>query len=428
MSAALAFEGIRILEQTTAWAGPFCTKHLAFLGAEVIKVEAPLRPDSIRGNLTPVSEGIGIYPKGEPGERPWERTGPYHERYRNKLGLSLDLSSPEGREIFKELSRISDVVVCNYRATVMDNLGLGYSVLKELNPGIIMIQMPGFATSGPYKEYSSFGNTLEALTGSYFMTGYPDGEPLNSGLTWPDPVAGVLAVGCIAAALRHRQKTGEGMLIELSQMEIAARALGGFVMEYAMTGRIGQRMGNRDPVRAPQGCYRCKGDDQWLTISVGTDGEWNALCKALDEPKLAEDARFMTPMGRLKNHDELDRIIEGWTLTQDKVQAMRYLQETGVPAGAVMAYWEHFNDPHFKERGFFQEVHSPQVGAYPYQSVSGFRLSKTPGYNRLHAPTFGEHNRHLLQDTLGLTDEQMTELEQRRIISDRPLANPPRAI
>ncbi len=428
MSSPLPFEGIRVLEQTTAWAGPFCTKNLAFLGAEVIKIEAPLRPDSIRGNLTPTPEGIGIYPKGELGERPWERTGPYHERYRNKLHLSLDLTSPEGKDIFKDLSRISDVVVCNYRAAVMDNLGLGYSVLKEVNPRIIMIQMPGFATTGPYKDYSSFGNTLEALTGSYHMTGYPDSGPLNSGLTWPDPVAGVLAVGCIAAALRHRQVTGEGMLVELSQMELAARTLGGFLMDYAMNGRVGERIGNSHPVLAPHGCYRCKGDDQWLTISAGNDKEWQALCNIMGTPGLVSDSRFAEPTSRLKNQDDLNKIIEDWTVTQDKMQAMRCLQEAGIAAGAVMAHWEHFDDPHFKERGFFQEVSNPEIGTYPYQSPSGFRLSKTPGYNRSHAPRFGEHNRHLLQDTLGLTDEQMTELERKRIISDRPLANPPRAM
>lgn len=428
MSSPLPLRGIRVLELSVAWAAPFCGKNMAYLGAEVIKIEAPTRPDGHRGSINPVAGGFTIYPDGKPGERPWNRTAAFHERYRSKLDISLDLSTPEGKKVFKGLVALSDVVLVNYRAGVMDNLGLGYSVLKEVNPNIIMVLLPGFGLTGPYRDYSSYGSNLEALTGAMFLTGYADRDPYNSNLTWPDPMVGVMALGMICSAIRNRRASGKGMLIEFSQMEATVRTLASFLMDYQMNGRVAERMGNRHTTMAPHDCFRCKGEDQWLAIAVRSDEEWQALCRVMGKPELAKDPRYADCLSRLRNQDELGPMIEAWTSTQDKVEAMHALQRAGVAAGPVMPHHEHYEDPHYQARGFFQEITHPEAGTFPFQAVSGYRLSKTPGWNHRHAPLFGEHNRYLLHDVLGISDEKYAQLEDKQIISEVPLADGPRAL
>lgn len=420
MSAPLPLKGIRVLELSVAWAAPFCGKNLAYLGAEVVKVEAPYRPDGHRGSIFNPVAGLNIYPHGDPGERPWNRTAVFHERYRSKLGLSLDLQQREGKEVFRRLAEVSDVILVNYRAGVMDNLGLGYAALKELNPAIIMVLLPGFGLSGPYRDYSSYGSNLEALTGAMGLTGYPDRDPYNSNLTWPDPMVGVMALGMICAAIRRRKVSGEGMLIEFSQMEATVRTLGSFVLDYQMNGRIATRMGNRHPSYAPHGLFRCRGEDQWLALVVRSDAEWQALCEVMARPELARDPRFERCLSRIKHVDEVEQVVEAWTMTQDKTNAMHLLQAAGVPAGPFMPHYEHFADPQFKARGFFEDIPHPEAGTFPIQAVAGYRLSKTPGRNQRHAPLFGEHNRYLLHDVLGMSDAEIADLEQKEVISDVP--------
>lgn len=420
-------EGVRVLELSTAWAGPFCGLNLGFLGAEVIKVEGPTRPDDVRGAIQPSPGMTTVYPGGEPGERPWDRSGVFHERHRYKLGLSLDLTAAPGKEIFKRLVALSDVVLVNFRAGMMENLGLSFSALKAVNPGIIVVLMPGFGLSGPYQAYSSFGHNLEALTGAALLTGYPDRGPLSSNLYWPDPLVGILGVGAVVGALRHRSRTGEGMEIEFSQMEVAIRSLGGHLMDYAMNGRIAQSVGNRHPAMAPHGCYPCLGDDQWVALGVRDDDQWRALCGVMGQPELAGDPRFGEVLGRLRHVNELDSIVAAWTSTQDKMGAMHALQDAGVPAGAVLTHPEHFGDPHLHDRGFFTDIHHPVVGVYPFQAVNGFRLSKAPGGSPRPAPLFGQHNQYLLHDVLGLPEATLEDLQARQIISHQPLADAPRA-
>ena len=428
MSSPLPLSGVRVLELSVAWAGPNCGKNLAYLGAEVIKVEAPTRPDGHRGSIKPVVGGLTIYPHGEPGERPWNRTATFHERYRSKLDISVDVSTPEGKKVFTGLVALSDVVLVNFRAGVMDNLGLGYSVLKEVNPNIIMVVLPGFGLTGPYRDYSSYGRNLEALTGAMFLTGYADRDPLGSNLAWPDPLVGMMALGMICAAIRNRSASGKGMLIEFSQMEVIVRTLAGFLMDYQMNGRVAERMGNRHTTMAPHDCFRCKGEDQWLALAVRSDEEWQALCQVMGKPELAKDPRYADCLSRLRNQDELGPIIEAWTSTQDKIEAMHALQRAGVAAGPVMLHYEHYEDPQYQARGFFQEIIHPEVGAFPFQAVSGYQLSKTPGWNRRYAPLFGEHNRYVLHDVLGISDEEYSQMEDKQIISEIPLADSPRAL
>ncbi len=420
-------EGIRIIEVSVAWAGPVSGNILASLGAEVIKVEPPSRPDTSRGSISPLPGGAMMYPNGEPGERPWNRSGSFSERHRNKLSLTLDLTANKGKEMFKKLVVLSDVVLVNYRAGVMSNLGLDYPVLREANPQLIMLNMPGFGSSGPYKDYSAYGTTIEAVAGGSYLSGYPDKEPLVAGFTWPDPASGTLAAAAIMAGLRHRMRTGDGMLIEMSQMDVAIRALGGALMDYGMNGRVQERMGNRHSNMAPHGCYPCLGDDEWITIAIDDDEGWRAFCHAIGRAELAVDPRFCFLEQRLQNQDSLDEVVANWTRTQDKMDAMHLLQKAGAAAAAVMRPGEHFSDPHFQARGFFEEVYHPEAGTYPYRKPAPFNLSKTSTNTRRHAPLFGEHNSYLLRDLLDLTEEEVEEMKTEKIISDRPLADPPTA-
>jgi crotonobetainyl-CoA:carnitine CoA-transferase CaiB-like acyl-CoA transferase len=420
--------GLRVLELTVAWAGPFCGKLLAGYGAQVIKIEAPHRPDLHRGSLQPTPGGAGTYPQNDPGEHPWNRAGLFNERHRNKLGLSLDLAAPEGKAILEKLVALADVLLVNFRARMLDNLGLDYPVLQEINPQLILVLMPGFGVTGPYKDLSAFGTTIEAITGATELTGYPDDLPLMSGITWPDPVSGLLAAGAILAALRERGRTGHGRLIELSQMEVAVGFLGAPILDYAVNGRLQGRAGNRHNVMAPHGVYRCRGEDEWLALSIWTDAQWRALAGALGGPELASAPRFATRTARLRRRDELDARVEAWTREQDRDEAAERLRAAGVPAAPVRRHAELMADAHLAARRFFETVAHPETGSFPYQAMAGFRLERTPGHADRPAPMFGQHNDYVLRELLGLDAAEVADLAGRQVISDRPLTASPLAL
>jgi crotonobetainyl-CoA:carnitine CoA-transferase CaiB-like acyl-CoA transferase len=424
----LPLAGIRVLELTVAWAGPFCGKLLAGYGAQVIKIEAPHRPDLHRGSLNPMPGGSGTYPQNDPGEHPWNRSGLFNERHRNKLGLSLDLAAPEGKAIFEKLVALADILLVNFRARMLDNLGLDYSVLRAINPQLVLVLMPGFGNTGPYKDLSAFGMTIEAITGATELTGYPDGLPLMSGITWPDPVSGLLAAGAILAALRDRGRSGRGQLIELSQMEVAVGFLGAPILDYAVNGRLQGRAGNHHPGMAPHGVYRCRGEDDWLALSVQTNAQWQALAGVLGRPELASTPRFATRTARLRRPDELDALVEAWTRTQDRDDTAERLRAAGVPAAAVRRHAELMTDEHLAERRFFETVAHREAGTFPYQAMAGFQLERTPGHANRPAPRFGEHNDFVLRELLGLDAAAIAGLAAREIISDRPFAASPLAL
>jgi crotonobetainyl-CoA:carnitine CoA-transferase CaiB-like acyl-CoA transferase len=344
----------------------------------------------------------------------------FNERHRNKYSLTLDLGHSKGKGIFKELVKISDVVVENFSVTVMRNLGLDYPVLRESNPTIVMISMSGHGTTGPESEYRSYGSTLEMLSGSAMLTGYPDGAPMHSGNYYPDPAAGMLAAGLVVTALLNRRRTGQGMFIDLSQRELSTHLIGDAFMEYSMNKRLLPRIGNRHPSMAPHGCYRCKGEDMWVAISVGSNDEWNALCGVIGKPELAEDDRFSDIVSRYNSQGDLDRIIEAWTVEQDHCEAMRILQDAGVPAGAVLTAPELLKDPHLDDRGFFEVVTHPEAGTFPLRGML-WKLSKTPGSIRRPAPCFGEHNEYVLGELLCISKDEIDRLYEEGVITTVPL-------
>ena len=260
-------------------------------------------------------QGSAGYPDGDPGERPWNRAANFNGLNRNKLGLTLDLGDPKGADAFKELVSISDVVVSNYAYGVMtEKFGLDYETLRRVKPDIVMLLMPGFGNTGPYKRYRSMGMTIDALSGHSSQRGYPDLDLSTlSPVHHPDAVGGATAAFAVCAALHRRNRTGEGQFIDMAQAESFIPHMGEAVLEYGMTGRPRARRGNRHPDMAPHGVYPCEGEDEWIALAVRTESEWRAACVAMGAPALADDARFDTLDARLANHDELDANIADWT-------------------------------------------------------------------------------------------------------------------
>jgi crotonobetainyl-CoA:carnitine CoA-transferase CaiB-like acyl-CoA transferase len=338
----------------------------------------------------------------------------------NKLSLTLDLAAARGKEIFLQLTTICDVLIENYRASVMDRLGLGYAVLSQVNPQLIYVKISSQGATGPEKDYGSLGSTLEQTAGLASLTGYNDGIPRMTNETYPDPVVGILAVGALMAALRRRRKTGQGTFVDLAQREVTVTMLGEYVLDYACTGRVAQPLGNRHPLMVPQGVYPCQGDDSWVAISVGSDDEWRGLCQAIGQPHLVQDPRFATVMARRDHQAVLDQILAAWTQQQEHYHAMHLLQAHGVAAGAVLKGGETLVDPHLEARGFWDVVDHPEVGTYRQVSTP-WRLSKSPRRPTLPSPSLGEHNRYVLGNLLGLSDQEIAALEAQGIIGTRPV-------
>ena len=415
----LPLKGVRALELAEIWAGPYCGALLGDLGAEVIKVESIQR--IARGSLHP-RRGDPGYADGDPGDRPWNRFANFNAINRSKLGITLDLTSPKGVDAFEELVSVSDVVFCNYAFGVLDSFGLGYGALLQTRPDLIMLMMPGYGNTGPYKRYRSMGMTLDAITGHSAMRGYPDLDLTYLSLVHhPDAVGGVTAVFAICAALFHRARTGKGQFIDMAQAEAFTPHLGEVFLEYGMKGHAWERRGNRHPAMAPHGCYRCVGDDQWVTIAVRDDQEWRAFCQAAGMADLAHDARFATLDARLRNQDELDLLISRWTSARDRYGVTRLLQERGVPTGPVLdSCGDTYDDPHLQERGYYQVVTHPEAGTYP---LSGpiWRMSGAPEGVQGPAPCLGEHNSYVLGRVLGLGEDVLRRLEDEEVIGTVPL-------
>ena len=412
----LPLAGIRIVDLTMVWGGPYCTKQFADFGAEVIKIESA----TSRGPAN-VPRGSGIFPDGDPGQRPWNRAGLTNILNSSKLSLTLDLTRPEGVNIFKRLVKVSDVVIDNFRATVMERFGLGYETLRQVNPSIIVVAMSANGMNGPERDYAAFGATLEQTTGMAWLTGYggANDPPYRGGVNYPDPVAGLHAACAILAALRHRRRTGKGQFVDLSQREAATCIVGESILDFTLNGRIPERRGNRRPSQAPHGCYRCKGDDMWVTIAVGNDEQWKRFAEAIGNPPWTADQRFRTVLDRLRNQDDLDRLVEEWTSERDHIEAMHLLQKAGIPAGAVHNNVELLEDPHLAERGFFQWVEHPDAGTHLYQGAS-VKLSETPGGIQSPAPCLGEHNDYVLREVLNLSPEEILELHSKGVTNNDP--------
>lgn len=402
----LPLEGVRVLDLTMMWAGPFATRLLAEMGAEVLKVESPRAWDNIR-TLIP-----------QPGvDEPWNSSYYFNDYNRDKKSVTLDLAHERGREIFLELVRHCDVVIENYRADVMDNLHLGYDVLRAARPDIIYVAMAGFGKTGADRHAVGFGPIIEQMAGLASLSGYgDDGIPYKTGISYGDPIGGKAAAGAVALALIKRRRTGEGSFVDLAQRESMATLIGEHFAAASLRGEQPVHRGNRHPRFAPQGAYRCAGQDQWLVISVRDDAEWRALAGILGAGDLAE----LTLTERQARHDELDARIEAWTSSRDAQAAMERLQAAGVPAGRVLDTVAIHDDPQLLARGAWVELPHPRMHPWK-QPASAWRLVEANPQLRRHAPLFGEHTRQILRELLGLSEREIDELYAAGVCGDAPV-------
>ncbi|MDA1148001.1 MAG: CoA transferase, partial [Chloroflexi bacterium] len=409
-----ALAGLRVIEVTANWAGPLVGRHMADLGAEVIKVEHAQRP----------ATRALWYPGNEPGKRPYNRAGYFNNLNRGKLDVSLDLAAPEGRDLFLRLVELADVVVENNSARVMPNLGLGWDTLSARNPRLVMASISGFGASGPERDYVAYGANIEAASGLAAVTGYHDDDtPYRANTFYADPISGNYATIAVLAALRARDASGHGQWLDLSLNECAASFFGDAFIEHQRTGALPPRRGNRHPVYAPQGAYQTVGDDDWLVLTVRDDEEWHALCTALDRPDWLADATLATLEGRRARHDELDAAISGWAANLDHREAAALLQEAGVPAAPVLANYELVTDAHLHRRAFYIPIEHPEAGVLPFAGMP-WKLSRTPGHVARAAPRFAEHNAYVLGDLLGLDADAIAALEASGVADRNPIVGP----
>lgn len=404
MTAQLPLTGVRVADFTWVWAGPFATLQLAHLGAEVIRVESQNRICVTR-RIPPFAEGQGGI----------NRSGYYNQFNQGKLSLSLNFKQPEAIDIAKRLVAVSDVVSENFASGVMDKLGLGYDVLKQIKPDIIMISMSGYGAVGPESSYVSYGPAQAPLSGLSSLTGFPDFPPMHVGFSYGDPNGGLHGAFAILAALMHRARTGEGQYIDMSQLETSIALLGEGVMEYTMNGVQPPRIGNRDPHLAPHGMFRCQGDDRWISIVVASDEEWQRLSSVIGHPEWGADQRFTTLAARKQHEDELEKLVTAWTETQSTEEATRKLQAAGIAAFPALTNKELAEDQHLQSRGFFVEQNHPEVGIRRHAGLP-WVFSDTPCHVRTPAPCLGQNTDDVMHRVLGYTSEDISALKTRNVL------------
>jgi len=347
----LPLAGVRVLDATAWWAGPAASHVLACLGADVIKVEAAARPDLMRVTSTK-----------RPGDGPWWEWGPlFHAVNVGKRAITLDLMRPEGVDLFERLLKGADAVLENYTPRVMEQFGLGWDRVHEVNPRTVMVRMPAFGLDGTWRDRTGFAQTMECIGGMAWVTGFPDGPPvLVRGAC--DPLAGVHAAFATMLALAERDRRGEGMLVEAAMVEAAVNVAAEQVIDYDTTGVLRTRTGNRTPLAAPQGVYQCAGEDRWVALSVPSDAQWKALVDVLGEP--AWTAGLDSADARHASHDRIDDEVARWCASRDADEVADLLASAGVPAEAVMPAVCAPDNPQLRHRQLFEDEHHPVTGTH----------------------------------------------------------------
>ena len=398
--------GVRVTEFTSAWAGPYATCLLGFLGAEIIKVESRQRVDHAR--LVSFTTSANFT---NPDQSPV-----FNSLNLNKKSVCLNLTRPEAVEIAKRLAKKTDVVVENMRPGVIGRLGLDYPVLQEVKRDIIYLSSSSCGQTGPHRKHVGYAPNFASAAGLSAVTGYPDWTPsILSGAI--DLRSATAAAFAILAALLCRERTGEGQYIDLASQETIVMLNASPMMDYLMNQRVQTRKGNRDEIdrMAPHNCYRCRGEDHWISIAVANDREWRALCGAMGKPELAEDERFAAAEQRSLNQEELDRIIGDWTRSRDDYELMRELQRAGVAAAPSLSNEALFKDPHLEERGTFVQVDHPHLEK-DWVLSPPWRLSETPASIRRHAPSLGEHSQPIFEQLLGMSPVEIEKLMEEKVI------------
>ncbi|MGB2693835.1 MAG: CoA transferase [Dehalococcoidia bacterium] len=398
MSSDLPLADLKVLDFMWVMAGPSATRTLADYGATIVRVESTNRVDTAR-TMAPFFQQ-------QPGP---ENSALFQNMNAGKLGLTLDLSKDDGRAVIHDLVRWADVVTESFSPKAMRAWGLDYESLRQIKPDIVMLSACLMGQSGPLSGFAGFGSLAAAISGFYDITGWPDRPPAGPFGAYTDTAAPRFIAAAILAALDHHERTGEGQYIDLSQSEAALHFLGPALLDHAVNGRSQTRVGNNDPYCAPHGVYPAAGEDTWVATAVTTDEQWQELCAALERQDLAADRRFGTAEGRVSHREELDGIVAAWTSSRDAHEIEALLQARGVPASVAQTSTDLYADPQLAQRGHFVEVAHPIHGTVTVES-SHFLLSRTPARVERAAPTFGEHNQHVLSDILGYDAERITEL------------------
>jgi len=392
-------EGIRVLDFTRVLAGPYATRLLADFGAEVIKIQSKKTATDTESNDTAYFNA-------------WNR---------NKRSITLDLSFPEAREIVLKLVGLSDAVVENFSPRVMPNWGLSYERLKQEKPDLIMVSMSAMGQTGPWRDFVAYGQTIQALSGLSYLTSYNPDSPMGMGYAYADVISGLYAALAILAALEYRDKTGKGQYIDLSEYELMCTLLEPTFRGVAMNHEEVFPQGNRSSSlsAAPDGCYQCSGEDRWCVLSVSDEAQWQALCKAMGYPDWIGDERFSTQSKRKEHAEQLDKLLERWTLRMPAEEIADLLQQAGVPAGVVQNAEDIAKDPQLLAREFFIPLEHPVLGKVLTDSSPIRFRGQSPGDsagNWKAAPLLGEGNRYVYRELLGLSEDEFLSYVQRGVI------------
>jgi len=392
------YKNVKVADFSWFGVGPLTTRYLASFGATVVRIESNLRPDGLRISA-PYKDGkVGI-----------DRSGYYAHFNPNKYSIAINIGDPKGMEVIRRLVSWADIVVENFTPGTMEKWGLGYESLKEIKPDIIMLRTSNQGATGPMAKQPGFGYHLVALAGFCYYTGWPDREPAALSTAYTDSITPRFAACALTAALIYRAKTGKGQLIDVSQLESGINFLAPLVLDYVVNGRVGGRNGNRVHNAAPHGVYRCRGDDRWCAITVFSDDEWEAFCNVVGNLEWTRDPKFATLLARKKNEEELNRLVENWTINFSAEEVMTLMQQAGIAAGVVKNAKDVYEDPQLRERDAFWRLDHREIGPCTHLGAP-FKMSKTPAKAERPAPCLGEHTEYVCRQFLGMSQEEFDEL------------------
>lgn len=394
----LALDGIRVVDLSRVLAGPYCTMMLADMGAEVIKIEIPGSGDDTRSWGPPFVGGESAY---------------YLCANRNKKSVTLNLKSAEGRKILIELVKNGDVLFENFKVGTMEEMGLSYDYLRQINPGLVYCSLTGYGPDGPYAKRPGYDFITQAEVGIMSITGEPDGEPMKVGVAIVDMTAGMLSASAILAALHHRDKTGQGQRIDISLMDAALAWLGNVGSNYLIGEIHPKRYGNAHPSVVPYQTFKAK--DRYIAIGVGNDRQFRRFCDVIGKPEWATDNRFDTNSHRVENRQVLVPLIQAELVKRDADEWIAGLQNAGIPCGHINTIDRVFADPHVKARDSVIEVDHPTAGKIKLVAPP-YRFSETPATVRTHPPLLGQHTAEILTEMLGYSAQDIARLREQGVI------------